>query len=87
MHLSELKSQHVTQLVDLAVTNEIEGANRLRKQDLVFAILKNRAKKGDAIFEAVAFRRRDIDKRFSEGVADRLLGLRTELLTKLSRVD
>jgi transcription termination factor Rho len=50
MHLSELKSQHVTQLVDLAVTNEIEGANRLRKQDLVFAILKNRAKKGDAIF-------------------------------------
>ena len=50
MHLSELKTQHVTQLVDLAVTNEIEGANRLRKQDLIFAILKNRAKKGDAIF-------------------------------------
>ncbi len=50
MHLSELKTQHVTQLVELAVTNEIEGANRLRKQDLVFAILKNRAKKGDAIF-------------------------------------
>ncbi len=50
MHLSELKSQHVTQLVDIAVTNEIEGANRLRKQDLVFAILKNRAKKGDSIF-------------------------------------
>ena len=50
MHLAELKSQHVTQLVDIAVTNEIEGANRLRKQDLVFAILKNRAKKGDSIF-------------------------------------
>jgi len=50
MYLSELKTQHVTQLVDLAVTNEIEGANRLRKQDLIFAILKNRAKKGDAIF-------------------------------------
>ena len=50
MHLSELKTQHVTQLVELAVTNEIEGANRLRKQDLIFAILKNRAKKGDAIF-------------------------------------
>jgi transcription termination factor Rho len=50
MHLSELKSLHVTQLVDIAVTNEIEGANRLRKQDLIFAILKNRAKKGDSIF-------------------------------------
>ena len=45
MHLSELKTQHVTQLVDLAVTNEIEGANRLRKQDLIFALLKNRDRK------------------------------------------
>src|SRR5471032_2786993 len=50
MQLSELKNHHVSQLLDLAVTNEIEGANRLRKQDLIFAILKNRAKKGDAIF-------------------------------------
>ncbi len=50
MQLSELKTLHVTQLVEMAVTNEIEGANRLRKQDLIFALLKNRAKKGDSIY-------------------------------------
>ncbi|MSP97534.1 MAG: transcription termination factor Rho, partial [Betaproteobacteria bacterium] len=50
MHLSELKSLHVTQLVEMSVTSEIEGANRLRKQELIFALLKNRAKKGEAIF-------------------------------------
>ena len=50
MHLSDLKNLHVTELVEMAVTNEIEGANRLRKQELIFALLKNRAKKGEAIF-------------------------------------
>ena len=30
MHLSELKALHVSQLLDMAVANEIEGANRLR---------------------------------------------------------
>ncbi len=50
MHLSDLKNLHVTELVEMAVTNEIEGANRLRKQELIFALLKNRAKKGDSIF-------------------------------------
>jgi transcription termination factor Rho len=34
----------------MAIANEIEGANRLRKQELVFALLKNRAKKGEPIF-------------------------------------
>ena len=34
----------------MAITNEIENANRMRKQDLIFALLKNRAKKGDSIF-------------------------------------
>ena len=50
MHLSELKSHHVSQLLEMAVSNDIEGANRLRKHELVFALLKNRAKKGDSIF-------------------------------------
>jgi len=50
MHLSELKTLPVTELVDMATTNEIENANRMRKQDLIFALLKNRAKKGDSIF-------------------------------------
>jgi transcription termination factor Rho len=50
MHLSELKAHHVTQLVEMAVSNGIDGANRLRKQDLIFALLKNQAKKGESIF-------------------------------------
>ena len=49
-HLSELKQHHVTQLVEMAVANGIEGANRMRKQDLIFAMLKNTAKKGESIF-------------------------------------
>ncbi|MDY0055851.1 MAG: transcription termination factor Rho [Methyloversatilis sp.] len=50
MHLSELKALHVSQLLEMAQSFEIEGANRLRKQELVFAILRNRAKKGESIF-------------------------------------
>ena len=50
MHLSELKLLHVSQLIDMAVQNEIEGSNRMRKQELIFALLKNRAKKGESIF-------------------------------------
>src|SRR5712691_6745726 len=50
MHLNELKNLHVTELVDMAITNEIEGANRLRKQELIFALLKNQARKGESIF-------------------------------------
>ena len=50
MQLSELKSLHVGQLLEMAIANEIEGANRLRKQELVFALLKNRAKKGEPIY-------------------------------------
>ena len=50
MHLSELKTLHVSQLLEMAVTNEIDNANRLRKQELIFALLKNRAKKGESIF-------------------------------------
>jgi len=50
MHLSELKAHHVSQLLDMANANGIEGANRLRKQELIFALLKNQAKKGESIF-------------------------------------
>ena len=50
MHLSELKALHVSQLIEMAVQNEIEGANRMRKQELIFALLKNRAKKGESIY-------------------------------------
>ena len=50
MHLSELKAHHVSELLDMANANGIEGANRLRKQELIFALLKNQAKKGESIF-------------------------------------
>jgi transcription termination factor Rho len=50
MHLSELKTQHVSQLLEMATSNEIDGANRMRKQELIFALLKNRAKKGESIY-------------------------------------
>jgi transcription termination factor Rho len=50
MHLSDLKNLHVGELVEMAVKNEVEGANRLRKQELIFALLKNQARKGESIF-------------------------------------
>jgi transcription termination factor Rho len=50
MQLSELKAKHVSELLDLANAMEIEGANRMRKHDLIFAMLKAHAKKGESIF-------------------------------------
>ncbi|MGE5665864.1 MAG: Rho termination factor N-terminal domain-containing protein, partial [Betaproteobacteria bacterium] len=50
MHLSDLKAQHVSQLLELAQSLEIDNANRMRKQELMFAILKKKAKTGEQIF-------------------------------------
>ncbi len=50
MQLSELKALHVSQLLEMAASLEIDNANRLRKQELMFAILKRRAKTGEQIF-------------------------------------
>ncbi|WP_417251203.1 transcription termination factor Rho [Castellaniella sp.] len=50
MHLNELKALHVSQLLDMAAGLEIENASRLRKQELMFAIMKRRAKQGEQIF-------------------------------------
>ncbi len=50
MHLSDLKHLPVTELVEMAIAKEIDNASRMRKQDLIFAILKHIAKKGDSIF-------------------------------------
>jgi transcription termination factor Rho len=49
MHLSELKQLHVSQLLEMAEACEIDNANRMRKQELIFALLKNKAKKGESI--------------------------------------
>lgn len=50
MHLNELKALHVSQLLEMAAGLEIENASRLRKQELMFAIMKRRAKQGEQIF-------------------------------------
>ncbi len=53
MHLSELKAKHVSELLEMANTIEIEGANRMRKHELIFALLKARPERAKA-FSATA---------------------------------
>ncbi|NBC11251.1 MAG: transcription termination factor Rho, partial [Planctomycetes bacterium] len=50
MNLTELKKTPVPDLVELAQSMELEGVGRSRKQDLIFAILKARAKRGEDIY-------------------------------------
>ncbi len=50
MYLSELKQKPITELLELAASFNIDNANRFRKQELIFAILKAVAKRGEAIF-------------------------------------
>jgi transcription termination factor Rho len=50
MNLTELKKMPVAELAELAREMNIEGMARTRKQDLIFAILKAHAKKGEAIY-------------------------------------
>jgi transcription termination factor Rho len=50
MHLNELKVQHVSALVNEAEGLGIENPGRLRKQELMFAIIKARAKNGETVF-------------------------------------
>ena len=50
MHLSELKAQHVSELIKMGEALEIENVQRLRKQELMFAIMKKRAKAGEQVF-------------------------------------
>jgi transcription termination factor Rho len=50
MNLTELKKMPVHELVELSNAMNIEGVARTRKQDLIFAILKAQAKKGEDIY-------------------------------------
>ena len=50
MHLQELKRKTPAELIVIAEEHEIEHASSLRKQDLMFAILKKLAEKDVAIF-------------------------------------
>ena len=51
MHLTELKNRPVSELVELGENQMgLENLARLRKQDIVFAILRQHAKSGEDIF-------------------------------------
>jgi len=50
MHLTELKLKPINELVDLAESMGLENMARLRKQDIIFAILKSHAKNGEEIY-------------------------------------
>ena len=47
MHVSELQTQHISKLLEQAEQLGIENANRLRKQDLVFAIVRQLMRQGE----------------------------------------
>ena len=49
MHLKDLKKKAPADLVQLAEELGVEGSSTLRKQDLMFAILKVQAENGDQI--------------------------------------
>jgi transcription termination factor Rho len=50
MHLNELKALHVSEILKQAEELEIENTGRMRKQELMFAIIKKRAKTGEQVF-------------------------------------
>ena len=50
MHLIEIKDLHVAELLEMASSLNIEGASRLRKHDIIFAILRKRAEAGENIY-------------------------------------
>lgn len=50
MNLSDLKKQSASELIELAQSSGIENVARSRKQDIIFSILKARAKQGEDIF-------------------------------------
>ncbi len=50
MHLNELKALHVSEVLKQAEELDIENTGRMRKQELMFAIIKKRAKAGEQIF-------------------------------------
>ncbi len=50
MNLTELKQKPPSELIDLAQSMGIEGMARSRKQDVIFAVLKAHAHKGEDIF-------------------------------------
>ena len=49
MHLNELKNQHISAVQQQAEELQIDNAGRMRKQELMMAIIKKRAKTGEEV--------------------------------------
>lgn len=50
MNLSDLKKQSTAEIYELAKSMGIDSLSRVRKEDVIFSILKSHAKTGEAIF-------------------------------------
>ena len=50
MNLTELKQKTASELIEIAESIGIENIGRSRKQEVIFAILKTQAKKGEDIY-------------------------------------
>src|SRR3990167_2503488 len=50
MNLTELKKKNVSELIELSAQYGLENMARCRKQDIIFAILKEHAKRGEDIY-------------------------------------
>ncbi len=50
MHLNELKARHISELLVEANNLEIENTARMRKQEVMFAIIKKRSRAGELVF-------------------------------------
>lgn len=50
MNLNELKKKSISELMDIAENAGVENPGRMRKQEIIFSILKVTARKGDDIF-------------------------------------
>ncbi len=48
-NLSDLKKLHISELIKLAESCSVENSSRMRRQDLIFGILKSKAKNGEVI--------------------------------------
>lgn len=50
LNLSELKQKTASELMEMAQEMDLENISRMRKQDLIFAMLKGHAKSGERIY-------------------------------------
>ena len=50
MNLSELKIKEPEELIQIAEEEKLDNISRMRKQDIIFSLLKHRAKQGEDIY-------------------------------------